>query len=40
MSEQRNWKRIRERLALQLPVRVQSRETPAFAWTEITRLLT
>jgi hypothetical protein len=38
MSEQRNWKRIRERLALQLPVRVQGRETPAFAWTEITRL--
>jgi len=38
MSEQRNWKRIRERLALQLPVRVQGRETPAFEWTEVTRL--
>jgi hypothetical protein len=38
MSEQRNWKRIRERLALHLPVRVQGRETPEFAWTEITRL--
>ena len=39
MSEQRNWKRIRERLALQLPVRVQGRETPTFEWTEITRLI-
>lgn len=38
MSEQRNWKRIRERLALQLPVRVQGRETPDFEWNEITRL--
>ena len=38
MSEQRNWKRIRERLALHLPVRVQGRETPDFAWTEMTRL--
>lgn len=38
MSEQRNWKRIRERLALHLPVRVQGRETPDFEWTEITRL--
>jgi hypothetical protein len=38
MSEQRNWKRIRERLALHLPVRVQGRETPAFEWTEMTRL--
>ena len=38
MSEQRNWKRIRERLALHLPVRVQGRETPAFEWTEVTRL--
>jgi hypothetical protein len=38
MSEQRNWKRIRERLALQLPVRVRGRETPDFEWTEITRL--
>ena len=38
MSEDRNWKRIRERLALHLPVRVQGRESPDFAWTEITRL--
>ena len=38
MSEQRNWKRIRERLALHLPVRVQGRETPHFEWAEITRL--
>ena len=38
MSEQRNWKRIRERLPLQLPVRIQGRETPDFAWTELTRL--
>lgn len=39
MSEQRNWKRIRERLALRLPVRVQGRETPTFEWTEMTRLV-
>lgn len=39
MSEQRNWKRIRERLALHLPVRVQGRETPGFEWTEMTRLI-
>ena len=38
MSEQRNWKRIRERLALHLPVRVQGRETTDFQWTEMTRL--
>src|SRR5262245_33737040 len=38
MSEQRNWKRIRERLELKLPVRVQCRETPDFEWTEMTRL--
>src|SRR5918995_7534074 len=38
MVEERNWKRIRERLALHLPVRVQGRETPDFAWTEMTRL--
>ena len=38
MSEERNWKRIRERLALHLPVRVQCRETIDFAWTELTRL--
>jgi hypothetical protein len=39
MSEQRNWKRIRERLALHLPVRVQGRETPTFEWAEVTRLI-
>src|SRR5215470_15857113 len=39
MSEERNWKRIRKRLALQLPVRVYGRETPDFEWTEITRLI-
>jgi hypothetical protein len=38
MSEERKWKRIRERMALHLPVRVQGRETPDFAWTEMTRL--
>ena len=38
MSEERNWKRIRERLALHLPVRVEGRETRDFAWTEMTRL--
>ena len=38
MSEERNWKRIRERLALQLPVRVRGRETPDFEWMEVTRL--
>jgi len=38
MGEERNWKRIRERLALQLPVRVQGRETPDFEWNEVTRL--
>jgi hypothetical protein len=38
MSEERNYKRIRERLALHLPVRVEGRETQDFAWTEMTRL--
>src|ERR1044071_1345174 len=38
MAEERTWKRIRERLALQLPVRVRVRETPDFEWTEVTRL--
>lgn len=38
MSEERNWKRIRERLALHLPVRIRGRETHDFAWTELTRL--
>jgi hypothetical protein len=39
MSEERNWKRIRERLPLHLPVRVRGRETPTYEWTEITRLI-
>jgi hypothetical protein len=39
MSEGRNWTRIRERLALHLPVRVRGRETPDFQWVEMTRLL-
>ena len=39
MAEERNWKRIRERLALQLPVRIHCRETPDFEWTEVTRLI-
>ena len=39
MAEQRNWKRIRERLELKLPVRVQCRETPESEWTEISRLI-
>ncbi|HKR61138.1 MAG TPA: PilZ domain-containing protein [Pyrinomonadaceae bacterium] len=39
MPKERSWKRIRERLELKLPVRVQCRETPAFEWVEITRLI-
>ena len=38
MGEERKWQRIRERLALHLPVRVQGRDTLDFEWTEITRL--
>jgi len=38
MSERQKYKRIRERLALTLPVRVRGRETPAFEWNEVTRL--
>jgi len=38
MSEQRDYKRIRERLPLSLPVRVRGRDTPSFEWTEVTRL--
>jgi len=38
MSEERNWKRIRDRLQLHLPVRVHCRETADFDWTEVTRL--
>ena len=39
MSDQRQWKRIRERLELKLPVRVRCRETADLEWTEITRLI-
>jgi hypothetical protein len=39
MPEQRNFKRIRERLELRLPVRIRCRETKDFEWTEITRLI-
>jgi hypothetical protein len=39
MSEPREWKRIRERLTLQLPVRVRCRETVELEWTEVTRLI-
>lgn len=38
MTKERPWKRIRERLELKLPVRVQCRETSDFDWVEITRL--
>src|SRR6476661_2540426 len=36
MNEQH--KRIRERLELQIPVRVVCRDTPDFQWMEVTRL--
>lgn len=39
MDQERTWKRIRERLALQLPVRIHFRETTDFEWTEVTRLI-
>ena len=39
MPEERKRKRIRERLELKLPVRVQCRETRELQWTEITRLI-
>jgi hypothetical protein len=39
MPEERTWKRIRDRLELQLPVRVHCRETLDFEWMEITRLV-
>ena len=39
MSEQRNWKRIRDRLELKLPVRIRCRETVDVEWTEVTRLI-
>src|SRR5512138_1790732 len=38
MTEERSWKRIRERLGLTLPVRVVCKETPEFEWMEVTRL--
>lgn len=38
MSQKRDWKRIRERLELKLPVRVRCKETPDFEWMEVTRL--
>jgi hypothetical protein len=38
MTEHQQWKRIRERLELKLPVRVMGRESPDFEWVEITRL--
>ena len=39
MPEPRNWKRIRERLELKLPVRVRCRETLDMDWSEVTRLI-
>lgn len=39
MPKERTWKRIRERLELKLPVRIECRETPEFEWVEITRLI-
>jgi hypothetical protein len=39
MSEQRNTKRIRERLEISLPVRIRCREAVDIEWTEITRLV-
>jgi hypothetical protein len=39
VSQKEQKKRIRERLALQLPARVHCVETPDFQWTEMTRLI-
>ena len=39
MSDEKTQKRIRERLELRLPVRVQCREAPDFEWVEMTRLI-
>jgi hypothetical protein len=39
MNEQRKSLRIKERLELRLPVRVHCRETPDFAWSEVTRMI-
>ena len=38
MAENRSQNRIRERLALHLPVRIHCREGTDFEWTEMTRL--
>jgi uncharacterized ParB-like nuclease family protein len=38
MAQEQNSRRIRERLALQLPVRIHCREALDFEWTEMTRL--
>lgn len=38
MAQEQNCRRIRERLALQLPVRIHCREALDFEWTEMTRL--
>ena len=35
----RNWKRVRERIKLALPVRVHCRESAAHEWTEMSRLV-
>ena len=39
MPQQEKLKRIRERLELNLPVRVRCRETLEIEWTEVTRLI-
>ena len=39
MNEQGKSVRIKERLELRLPVRVNCRETPDFQWSEVTRLV-
>lgn len=38
MPEPRDWKRIRERLELKIPIRVRCRETTDLDWSEVTRL--
>ena len=39
MGEERNWKRLRERLGLSLPIQVHCRETHDYEWTEKSRLI-
>src|SRR5260370_24162706 len=39
MPEDGKWRRIRERVALELSVRIHCRETKDLQWTEITRLI-